>query len=179
MLFVSSTAVYGDHGSDWVDEKTLPAPKNFNGSILLEAERWLEQQRNRFCTVSLRLSGIYGPGRQFLVDRLKLGQATAPEVDTHWVNRIHIDDAAAAIEHLLWLPTPETIYLITDSTPLPMRSLYEALARLVSGPTPPLGTPPASVGSKRLSNARLRASGFEFKWPDTLAGYGALLSERP
>ena len=175
VLFVSSTAVYGDHGAQWIDEDTPTAPKSFNGRVLLETEQWLHSQSAQFETLSLRLSGIYGPGRSYLLDRLRAGQATAPAAESHWVNRIHIEDAAAAVLHLLNLPNPQAIYLVTDSTPLPMRVLYDALAKLVGGAVPLEGASPASVGSKRLSNARLRDSGFNFKWPDSRDGHAALI----
>jgi hypothetical protein len=58
-----------------------------------------------------------------------------------------------------------------------MRVLYEGLAKLVGGPVPLEGPAPASIGSKRLSNARLRDSGFNFKWPDSRVGHAALVSE--
>jgi nucleoside-diphosphate-sugar epimerase len=176
-LFVSSTAVYGDHGAQWINEDTPTAPKSFNGQVLLETEQWLRTQKAQFETLSLRLSGIYGPGRSHLLDRLRTGQATAPVAESHWVNRIHIEDAAAAVLHLLSLPNPRSIYLVTDSTPLPMRVLYDALAKLVGGPTPPEGPAPASIGSKRLSNAQLRDSGFTFRWPDSREGHAALIKE--
>ena len=177
VLFVSSTAVYGDHGAQWINEDTPTAPKSFNGQVLLETEQWLRTQKAQFETLSLRLSGIYGPGRSHLLDRLRTGQATAPVTESHWVNRIHIEDAAAAVLHLLSLPNPRSIYLVTDSTPLPMRVLYDALAKLVGGPTPPEGPAPASIGSKRLSNAQLRDSGFTFRWPDSREGHAALIKE--
>jgi nucleoside-diphosphate-sugar epimerase len=177
VLFVSSTAVYGDHGAQWIDEDTPTAPKSFNGRVLLETEQWLRSQSAQFETLSLRLSGIYGPGRSYLLDRLRTGQATAPAAESHWVNRIHIEDAAAAVLHLMNLPQPHSIYLVTDSTPLPMRVLYEALAKLVGGPIPPKGDAPVSVGSKRLNNARLRGSGFSFTWPDSRDGHAALINE--
>src|ERR1700756_3577965 len=40
VLFVSSSAVYGEHGEAWVDESTPPAPPGFNGQVLWEAEQW-------------------------------------------------------------------------------------------------------------------------------------------
>jgi len=36
---------------------------------------------------------------------------------------------------------------------------------------------PANIGSKKLSNARLRASGLTLQWPDSRAGYAALLAD--
>ncbi|MCM0035494.1 MAG: SDR family oxidoreductase [Burkholderiaceae bacterium] len=177
ILFVSSSAVYGEHGDEWVDEVTTVNPQNFNGRILLESEDWLHQFGNahNIKTLCLRLSGIYGPGRASLLEKLKLGEVGAPSSPTHWANRIHVEDAANAIVHLMSLPDPMRTYLVTDSTPMPLRTLYENLARLVDGPTPPEAVAPRFVGSKRLSNARLRASGFDFKWPDSLAGYASII----
>jgi nucleoside-diphosphate-sugar epimerase len=106
-----------------------------------------------------------------LLEKLKLGQVGAPPSGAHWSNRIHVDDAAAAIVHLMGFEHPQSTYLITDSTPLPMRTLYGALAQQVGGPIPSISESPAFVGSKRLSNAKLRETGFVFQWPDSRDGY--------
>ena len=173
VLLVSSSAVYGEHDGDWVDEATPPAPLGFNGELLLEAERWLAAQS--VSSTVLRLAGLYGPGRLQLVERLRAGVARVPREVPHWANRIHVDDAAAAIVHLLRLPSPEPLYLGVDDTPLLLDELYDLLAQLVGAPPPAEGAAPAGVGSKRLSNARLRASGWAPRWPDARDGYAALL----
>ncbi|OOG54661.1 NAD(P)-dependent oxidoreductase [Rhodanobacter sp. B05] len=172
VLFVSSSAVYGEHQGDWVDEDTPAAPMGFNGTALLEAEQLLAAQPVR--AIVLRLAGLYGPGRLQLLDRLRAGTAQAPRAAPHWANRIHVDDAAAAIVHLLQLADPQACYLGTDSTPLPLHVLYDELARLIGAPPPREGPAPAGIGSKRLSNARLLASGFVPRWPDSRDGYAAL-----
>lgn len=177
VLFISSSAVYGEHGDGWVDEDTPVNPKHFNGRVLVETEQWLAAfgHMNAITTISLRLSGIYGPGRTTLLDKLKLGHIGAPCSDNHWANRIHVEDAAAAIVHLMKYEHPQQTYLITDSTPIPMRTLYVALAQQVGGPCPPNSETPAFVGSKRLSNARIRETGFVFQWPDCLEGYRSII----
>ena len=170
-LLVSSSAVYGDHAGDWVDEQTPVAPPGFNGETLLEAEQLLA---NAGCTaIVLRLAGLYGPGRTQLFERLRTGKVSAPHSPPHWANRIHVDDAAAAIVHLLRLPDPQPLYLGADDTPLPLHTLYDHLATLVGAPRPADGSPPAGIGSKRLSNRRLRDSGFTPQWPDARDGYAA------
>jgi nucleoside-diphosphate-sugar epimerase len=174
VLFVSSSAVYGEHGEAWVDEDTPPAPRGFNGSVLLEAEAWLSSQPVR--SVVLRLAGLYGPGRTHVINQLRAGTARVPRGTRHWANRIHIDDAAAAIVHLLGIDEPQNLYLGVDDTSLPLDVLYDDLAVLIQAPLAVEGPTPAGVGSKRLSNARLRASGFRFQWPDSRAGYAALLT---
>jgi len=173
VLFVSSSAVYGEHGDAWVDEQTPTAPPGFNGRVLLEAEQWLAAQP--LSSIALRLAGIYGPGRMQLLERLRAGAASVPRDPPHWSNRIHVDDAAAAVVHLLGLPAAERVYVGVDDTPLPMHVLYEHLAGMIGAPPPADGPAPPGIGSKRLSNARLRASGFAFGWPDAREGYRALL----
>lgn len=174
VLFVSSSAVYGDHAGDWVDEDTPPAPPGFNGEILLEAEQRLAARG--LPAVVLRLAGLYGPGRTGLLDRLRSGQARAPAEPPFWANRIHVDDAAAAIAHLLALPDPAPLYLGVDDTPLPLDQLYGSIAADIGAPAPAQGPAPRGIGNKRLRNARLRASGFVPSWPDARAGYRALLA---
>ena len=175
VLFVSSSAVYGEHHGDWVDEDTPTAPPEFNGAALLEAEQLLAAWPTR--AIVLRLAGLYGAGRLQLLDRLRAGTARVPRDTPHWANRIHVDDAARAIVHLLQLADPQSCYLGVDSTPLPLHVLYDELARLIGAPPPRDGPSPSGVGSKRLSNARLLASGFAPDWPDARAGYAALLEE--
>lgn len=174
IVFISSSAVYGEHEGGWVDEDTPPAPLGVNGRVLLEAEAALAA-----CglpSTALRLAGLYGPGRLQLIERLRQGEAGAPIRPEHWANRIHIDDAAAAVVHLALLPEAAPVYIGCDDTPLPLHELYADLARLIGAPAPLVAPAPANVGSKKLSNARLRASGFALQWPDSRLGYAALLA---
>jgi nucleoside-diphosphate-sugar epimerase len=175
-VFASSTAVYGEQGGGWVDEDTPPDPPGFNGRVLLEAERWLGLAG--VGGVAVRLAGLYGPGRTQLLDRLREGNASVPRGRGIYANRIHVEDAAAALVHVARLAEPAPVYIGVDDTPVPIDVLYDYLATLAGGPVPPEGPPPAGVGNKRLSNARLRASGFRCAWPDARQGYAALLQSR-
>jgi nucleoside-diphosphate-sugar epimerase len=175
VIFVSSSAVYGEHGDAWIDEDTPTSPPGFNGRVLREAEQWLGAQA--VPSIVLRLAGLYGPGRMQLLDRLREGRVTAPREKKHWANRIHIDDAATAVVHLLGLAHPSSMYLGVDNTPLPLDALYDHLAELIGAPAVIDGPAPVGVGSKRLSNARLRDSGFVPRWPDSRDGYAALYDQ--
>lgn len=175
IVFVSSSAVYGDHQGGWVDETTPCAPLGFNGRVLREAETWLAAQP--LPSICLRLAGLYGPGRLQLLERLRAGTARAPREPVHWANRMHIDDAAGAAAHLLLLEDADPIYLGADDTPLPLHELYGFLADRLGAPPVQDGPAPPRIGSKRLSNARLKASGFALRWPDAREGYRALIDE--
>lgn len=175
IVFVSSSAVYGEHNGDWVDEDTPVAPLGFNGEVLLEAEQWLAA--SGLPATVLRLAGLYGPGRTGLFERLGSGRVRVRSEPPFWSNRVHVEDAASAIVHILALPDPATLYLGVDDTPLPIAQLYGEIARKLGVPQPAEGPAPQGIGSKRLSNARLRTSGFIPRWPDSRAGYAALMKD--
>jgi len=104
-IFVSSTVVYGDSGGNWVDEETPTVPDNFRGELILEGER--AALGGPFPATILRLGGIYGPGRRRLIEQVRSGRATCPDPasgnEDTWSNRIHRDDAAGILAHLLEL----------------------------------------------------------------------------
>lgn len=173
LIFVGSSAVYGEHHGQRVDEDTPVAPLAYNGRVLVEAEEWLAAQA--IPATTLRLAGLYGPGRLQLIDRLRQGKVRVPRTAPQWGNRIHIEDAARAVAHLLFHPDAQSVYIGSDDTPLPLHELYDALAALAGAPLPADGPPPSGIGSKRLDNARLKASGLTLQWPDSRMGYRALL----
>lgn len=178
-MFVSSSAVYGAC-DEWVNEDTATNPSGFNGQILVQAEDWLKHELPQ--TVLFRLTGLYGPQRTELLTRLQDGRARVSRQDTRWANRFHIDDAARAAVHLLGLGQTESCYIGTDNHPHPIRELYGALAAMLNAPVAvntTAGDPATggTTGGKRLSNARLRASGFEPVWPDAIEGYEAIIGQ--
>jgi len=173
-VLVGSSAVWGP-SSDWVDEDTPPDGTDFRARALLDAEAALRTALPPGIGVALRLSGLYGPGRLRLAERLRAGTIAAPDGPGHWANRLHIHDAARACAHLLTMADPQPLYIGTDDHPLPTAELYDAIARLAGGPPP--ARQPRPPSGKRLSNARLRASGWAPTWPNALDGYAACLAE--
>ena len=175
VLFTSSTAVYGvDDGSE-VDEDTPTDPTSATGAVLVEAERSL--WRRRPDAVSLRLAGVYGPGRTRLIEQVRDGRALRPERVVH-TNRIHRDDAAAALLHLSVLPSdPAACYLGVDDEPAPLGEVVAFLAAELGLPTPPVGDVRRSRGGdKRGRNTRLRGTGWVPAYPSYREGYRAVLA---
>lgn len=173
LVFVSSTAVYSP-APGWLDEHSPTEPRQFNGQILLQAEQMLQHTIPAQAVV-LRPSGLYGPGRTQLLERLRQERATVPNDPEQWANRFHIEDAARACMHLLRIPAPFPCYIGTDSRPYPITELYDGLADLLQVAHP--AREPAGEGGKRLSNQRLLDSGFELNWPDALDGYAQLIRD--
>ncbi|TFB90430.1 NAD-dependent epimerase/dehydratase family protein [Cryobacterium algoricola] len=195
-LLVSSTAVYGVDDGSLVDETTPALPASATGAVLLEAEDLLRSRVPR--AVVLRLSGIYGPGRELLIRQVRDGTASVSGLARH-TNRIHRDDAAAAIVHLMTMAgEPASLYLGVDSAPVPRGDVLGFLAAELGVPDPGAGasasataadggTPAATVtapgraagprgGDKVCSNALLLASGFSFEYPGYREGYRAILA---
>ncbi len=174
LIFVSSSAVYGEHGGAWVDEDTPCAPLAFNGRLLLEAEQRLAGLSE---AVVARCSGIYGPGRQRLLTQVVDGSARRPAGAPEFSNRIHVDDVAGALVHLLGLERPQACYVVSDDHPASLAEVQEWMAGQLALPPPPRDTAPGprAVGNKRLANRRLRASGYVLRFPDYRAGYAPLL----
>jgi len=175
VLYTSSTAVYGVDDGSVVDEDTPTEPTSATGAVLVEAEDAL--WRRRPDAVSLRLAGVYGPGRTRLLQQVRDGTAVRPRREVH-TNRIHRDDAAAALLHLATLPSPpDRCYLGVDDEPAPLGEVLAFLAAELGLEAPPVGeVERRRGGDKRCSNTRLRASGFEFAYPTYREGYRALLA---
>ncbi|MFW0736644.1 NAD-dependent epimerase/dehydratase family protein [Flavobacterium sp. T12S277] len=96
VLFVSSTAVYGnDNGT--ITEETLPNPETESGKQLLLAEALLQKNQN-FTTTILRFGGLIGEDRhpvKFLAGKENLENPDAP------VNLIHQNDCISIIEEII------------------------------------------------------------------------------
>lgn len=178
VVVVSSTAVYDVSDGSEVTEATPAAGGTPTARVLVEAEALLRERVAG--AVLLRLSGIYGPGRERLIDQVRSGSARLAPADaaSPHTNRIHRDDAAAAIVHLATLDDPAPTYLGTDDEPVRLDDVLRFLADELGLPTPEHG--PASDrqagGDKRLSNALLRSTGFAFRYPTFREGYRAVLA---
>ena len=138
LIFTSSTAVYGQRRGEWVDERAHTHPRRYSGEILLLAEGLLRAAK--FPSVAVRFGGIYGPGRTRLIDHVRTGEALLPTGSPHYTNRIHRDDAAGALQHLLMLEATESCYLGVDCEPVSDRDLLVWMAeRLGVAPSPRSG----------------------------------------
>ena len=178
MVYLSSTAVYGQSDGEWVDEDSPAASEHFSGTCVREGETIVLE--SGLPAVVLRLGGIYGPGRTRLIDTLREGTATIVEAPPHFLNLNHRDDCVGAIEHLLFLDEPETVYLGCDGHPEDRGAVLRWVAERIGVDAPRVvaakDTPRQRHGSnKRCSSQRLVDSGYRFRYPDFRAGYGAII----
>lgn len=135
--YLSTTGVYGDHGGDYVDETTPPAPVTERGKRRLAAENaWLGLYQQSGLPVHVfRLAGIYGPGRNILRSLLT-GQAKRIALPDHVFSRIHVEDLAQVVAASMAQPRPGAIYNVCDDMPASQSDVTAFGAELL-GLTPP------------------------------------------
>jgi len=176
LFFVSSTSVYGDNNDQFIDEFSETSPKNFRGTILLEAENLLNTVK--FNSTVLRLSGIYGSGRNYMI-KLSQDAESWPKVD-RWTNRINEDDAANFIifilNQCLQGEIPEKLYLLTDKEPVTLFRLLNWIRQNLNLKNKINITSDPILG-KRLRSSIIPSLKFEYKYPTYKQGYKELIQE--
>lgn len=187
--YLSTVGVYGDHGGAWVDEETALAPVSVRSKERVEAERlWAGVAEERGVPLAiLRLSGIYGPGRNAMVN-LREGKARRLVKKDQVFNRIHVADIAGSLALLAGGRIGGT-FNVTDDEPAPPQDVVAHAARLVGAPLPPeIDFETADLSpmarsfygeNKRVSNARLKRLGYMFEFPTYREALEALKSEWP
>jgi nucleoside-diphosphate-sugar epimerase len=179
LLFTSSTSVYGQTAGEWVDESSPTDPAGFAGRLMVEAEALV--RGGPVPGTVLRLGGIYGPGRTGLLDGVRAGTVSCGQGPPRYTNRIHRDDAAGALRHLMRLAAPDELYLGVDDDPAELTAVVRWLADRVGAPPPRADAPGddrrrgARGGNKRCTNGRLRRSGYGFRYPTFREGYAMIL----
>lgn len=185
--YLSTVGVYGDRGGAWIDETAPTNPGSARSRMRVAAEEaWLELGRETKIPVAvLRLSGIYGPGRNALVN---LAERTARRLvkKDQVFNRIHVADIAGALWHLAGARTGG-VFNVTDDCPAPPQDVvaYAAgLMDIVPPPEIPFETAELSpmarsfyAENKRVSNAALKQAGYVFRYPDYKAAFDALWAD--
>lgn len=179
VFFVSSTSVYAQQEGEIVDETSPTEPHGFAGQLVYRAERKLLEHDLPGSVV--RFSGIYGPGRDRLIRQVSEGRM-APAAPPMYTNRIHRDDCAGVLAHLIGLTLDgkpvDDVYLATDCEPAPLHDVMSWLAgKLKVESTDLIQSPLKRRSSKRCDNTRLRDSGYRFRYPTYREGYAQVLKE--
>jgi len=181
LVYTSSTGVYGDHDGDWVDEDTDISPTTEKTDVLAEAERVALEGGSEagFDSTVVRFAGLYGP------DRYRLERYVEGPVTEGYLNMIHRADAAGTVAFAL--ERDEDLWLAVDDEPVSKWEFADWLAEECGVEAPEKRTveerlesgdlsDPAErrlKTSKRCSNAKLRAAGYEFDYPTFREGYRA------
>jgi nucleoside-diphosphate-sugar epimerase len=186
VLYLSTIGVYGDQAGAWIDGKAALRTTSDRGQWRVRAERqWLDFGARTGVSVQIfRLGGIYGPGRNPLVDLAK-GTSRRIEKSGQVFNRIHVGDIALVLETALERGAPGSIWNVVDDEPAPPQDVIAYAATLCGAPVPPLlpfetaqMTPMARsfyADNRRVSNRDLRRKlGLDLQFPTYREGIDAL-----
>ncbi|MGE8504234.1 MAG: NAD-dependent epimerase/dehydratase family protein [Pseudomonas sp.] len=179
VLFVSSSGVYGQQEGEWIDEDSPAEAQSYSAVIMREAERVALDSGLPATTV--RLTGLYGPGREWLLGQVRGGYRVS-EAPPLYGNRIHVDDAAGLLAALLQADARgETLadcYLGVDDEPAPLHEVVGWLRGQLGVTHWSDEQRVRRAGSKRCRNARARALGWAPQYPSYREGYAAILADR-
>jgi len=169
LIFTSSTSVYPQRDRSLVTEESPAEPDSDNARILREAEEIVLEDSG----IVLRVAGIYGPGRSFLLRRTMNGTAVATD---RIVNQVHRDDVASAIFFLggCQIINPPRIFNVVDDMPVPRAEILAWLSERLKLPLPASPAPAEQAqgrSNKRVSNAKLRALGWAPTYPSYREGF--------
>jgi hypothetical protein len=180
----SSTRVFAEANGGWVDEGSALTQKDLWAQPIIAAEQQLLNSGHAASVV--RFAGIYGLHGGRLLSRIRRGELCPPEPES-FTNRIHRDDCAGLIAHLLQrAQSGEAIARMiigVDDLSAPRYEVESWLATElgVANQSPEfLGTVEEptrhnTAGHKRCRNTALRESGYQLLYPDYNRGYGAVL----
>jgi len=179
VFFVSSSSVYHQMDGEWVDETTETTPTSFAGKEMLAAEQALIKDKMPGTVV--RLTGIYGPGRNRMIEQAKQGGHCDPEPPV-WTNRIHRDDCVGVlkllVEKALKDEPLEEVYLATDDEPATLFDVLEWMKDRIGDVEDDHDLPEATRrANRRCSNKRIKSLGYEFKYSDFRIGYDKQLTD--
>ena len=137
--YLSTTGVYGDHGGASVDETTPLQPGPGRSTWRAQAEAGWQTLHDLYGLPLhiFRLAGIYGPGRNALVNALA-GTARRIDAPGQLFSRIHVEDIATVLQASIAQPNPGAVYNVCDDEPAPGADVTAFACNLAGVRTPPL-----------------------------------------
>lgn len=169
-VFVSSTGVFDGAGAGQpLTEQDEPAPTTERSRGLQDGERAAVEI---FDAVIVRPAGIYGPGRDFLLRKVREG---APSNHRRRTNRIHETDLVRALELLLRMDDPPRLVHAVDAAPAPLGDVVGFIARTLGVEVPP-DDASAEPSGFVYDGALLRSLLGELEYPTYETGYAEMIA---
>lgn len=171
VVVVSSTRVYGENHGERIDDEAEMKPNDEQGRLLLKMEQ-LWQQAYPSANIIIRPTGIYGTS---VARMLKLAEKTKTYPNRHWSNRIHIDDLASFLAHLLHVEHAEKSYIVSNNQPSLLHETIQWFQRQLNLPELVLQSDECS--GKRIYATRMAEMGFQLQHKDCFEDYLEMLGK--
>ncbi len=159
IIYTGSTAVYPfSDGREVREEDAGGEDLADTGALVLESERMLleDEHLGPRATV-LRLAGIYGPGRHYLLDQLRRGDRVLPGRGDYFLNLIFLDDIVTAITAVAESGNSRgRSYNVSDGNPATKTEIVHWLADKLGIPAPTFD--PDASGGRRMRINRAGSS---------------------
>ena len=175
LVYTGSTGVFGQRDGSLVTEVTPPAPASPTAEVLVEAERLVLGAGPGAPACLVRLSGLYGPGRAGVLERVRAGRLALGPDDDAFMNFCHLDDAVAFVLAALDRGEPGATYHGSDAAPPRRAEVVEWISTRL-GIVPPRGATPAGGPNRRIDSAWTRRTlGVTLRWPTFRDGLAPLI----
>ena len=171
VVVVSSTRVYGENHGERIDDESEMKPNDEQGRLLLKMEQ-LWQQAYPSANIIIRPTGIYGTS---VARMLKLAEKTKNYPNLHWSNRIHIDDLANFLAHLLHVEHAEKSYIVSNNQPSLLHETIQWFQRQLH--LPELVLQSDEYSGKRIYATRMAEMGFQLQHKDCFEDYLEMLGK--
>ena len=185
-VYTSSTSVYPQDDGVLIDESADTSGAPATGQLLLKSEAMLAKSDIFPKWYVLRLAGIYGEGRHFLLNQIRQAKGEIPGSGEYAMNMIHLEDIISAICAALCGEAASDVYNITDDAPTIKAEVMAYLAEAMELPKPVFNPKKVSERLKRrggrmphryVSNKKARvALEWSPNFPSFREGYASLLN---
>ena len=190
-VYTSSTSVYPENSGSWVSEDSLKEDSvhSDTAQVLRRSENLIESNQSHFDNYFiLRLSGIYGPERHYLLNQIQSSNAIAGSGD-YFMNMIHVDDIVSAIIGLIDVKSniPSGIYNLSDDMPTKKEVVVEWLANELGIAVPTFdkdlvtqrnASRKTRTKNRRIANTKIKeAMGLVLKYPSYKEGYTQIIGQ--
>lgn len=172
-VFVSSTGVFEATASEHpITEQDDPVPASDRSRGLFDGERAAIEM---FGAVVVRPSGIYGPGRGFLLRQVRQNAVVNHRRRT---NRIHEVDLVRALDLLLRMPKPPDLVHAVDEAPVLLGEVVAYIAGELGVAVPP-DDPSAEPSGLVHDGSLLRSLLGGLEYPTYVEGYAEMIASEP
>jgi len=176
LVYTGSTGIFGQRDGSTVDEATEPSPATPTAEVLLQAEALVLSAARKGTHASvIRLSGLYGPGRVGILERVRSGRLALGPGDDAWMSFCHRDDAAELVLAALARAGPGAVHHASDAEPARRRDVVSWIAHAL-GLLPHRDDAPWSGPNRRiLSEETRRSLGVMLAYPSFRDGLAPIL----